>query len=97
MNHLQILNAALCAFGVAMGTVTAVVCILYVANLDVDPGLKADLPLLLAGTAGFAALALAGGLAFAAHRRQWGARWLLQALPGVPLAALAAFLATLRG
>lgn len=97
MKYLQILNAALCALGAAMGVILAVVCILYGVHLDSEPRLRAQMPLLLAGTAGFLALGLAGGLAFAAQRGNWGGRWLLQALPGAPVVGLVAFLMTLRG
>lgn len=91
------LNAAICALGAALGVVMGVVCILYLANLDVEPRLRSQLPLLFAGTAGFLALGAAGGVAFAAHRREWGLRWLLQGLPALPVAAVAAFLIVLRG
>lgn len=97
MKYLQMLNAAVCAFGAAMGTVMAVVCILYLANLDVEPRLRAQLPLLFAGTGGFLALGVAAGLAFAGHRRAWRGRWLFQGLPVVFVAGVAAFLMTLRG
>ena len=96
MKHLQILNAVLLAFGLAMGIILAVVCILYGTHVGSEPQLRADLPGLLVLTGLFLGLGLAGGATFLGHRRQWPGRWLLQALPLVPVAGLGIFLASLR-
>lgn len=96
MKGLQILNAGVLITGTVMALVLAVVCLLYGVHLDEAPRLASDLPRLYALTGLFAALALAGAGAFFGHRRQWPARWLLQALPAVPVMGLAAFLLGLR-
>lgn len=96
MKALQILNAAALITGAAMALNLAVVCVLYLANVGSEPRIAADLPGLYALTGLFAALGGAGAAAFFAHRRQWPARWLLQALPVAPVLGLAAFLAGLR-
>ncbi|MBI3171313.1 MAG: hypothetical protein HYZ32_01810, partial [Hydrocarboniphaga effusa] len=85
MKHLQILNAVLLATGAVMALVLAVVCLIYSVYLDSEPRLRAEMPLLLTFTALFAALMLAGGLAFFGQHRQWRLRWLLQGLPVLPL------------
>ncbi|MGH8443074.1 MAG: hypothetical protein ACRETF_09260 [Nevskiaceae bacterium] len=95
MKGLQILNAAVLITGSVMALNLAVVCLLYGVNLDFAPRLAADLPRLFALTALFAALGLAGAGAFVGQRRQWTWRWVLQALPIVPVLGLAVFLAGL--
>jgi hypothetical protein len=97
MKYLQILNAAALVAGAAMAINLAVVCVLYLVHAGSEPRLAADLPRLYALTGLFTGLGVAGAGAFLAHRRQWPARWLLQALPVVPVLGLAAFLAGLRG
>jgi hypothetical protein len=97
MKALQILNAAALIVGAAMAVNLAVVCLLYAVHADGAPRLAADLPRLYALTALFTGLGVAGACAFLAQRRQWTARWLLQALPAVPVLGIAAFLAGLRG
>lgn len=96
MKYLQIANAAVLALGAAMGLILAVVCVLYGANLGTHPELRAELPALLRVTGLFLALGTAAGVAFLGQRRRWPGRWLLQALPGAPLAGLALFLVGLR-
>lgn len=96
MKYLQITNAAVLAFGLAMGLILAVVCLLYGAHVGHEPQLRSDLPRLFALTGLFLGLGGAGGVAFLAHRRQWTGRWLLQALPLAPVAGLGLFLISLR-
>ena len=96
MKHLQILNAVLLAFGLAMGIILAVVCVLYGVHVGSEPQLRSDLPNLFILTGLFLFLGLAGGIAFLAHRRRWTGRWLLQALPLAPVAGLGLFLLSLR-
>lgn len=96
MKYLQILNAAALIVGAAMAINLAVVCLLYVVHAEGAPRLAADLPRLYALTALFTGLGVAGACAFLAQRRLWTARWLLQALPVVPVLGIAAFLAGLR-
>jgi hypothetical protein len=96
MKYLQILNAAVLITGAAMAINLAVVCLLYGVHVDSEPRLAADLPRLYAITALFAGLGLAGAGAFFGQRRQWTARWLLQAVPLLPALGLVAFLAGLR-
>jgi Ca2+/Na+ antiporter len=96
MKHLQILNAVLLAVGAAIGLVLGVVCLIYTVYLDSAPRLRAEMPLLLAFTAAFATLMLAAALAFFGHRRRWHARWLLQCLPVLPLAAIILILVNLK-
>jgi hypothetical protein len=96
MKYVQILNAAVAVTGAVMGINLAVVVLLYALNVDDAPRLGADLPRLYALTGLFAGLFAAGAAAFLAQRRRWGARWLLQALPALPVAGLAVFLAGLR-
>lgn len=96
MKHLQVLNAVLMAAGAAMALVLAVVCLIYSVYLNSEPHLRAEMPLLLTFTAVFAALMLAGGLAFFGQRGQWRLRWLLQGLPVLALAGIALVLAGLR-
>lgn len=97
MKYLQILNAAVLAFGAAMGLILGVVCVLYGAHVGAEPRLRADLPQLLLITSLFLGLGAAGALAFFGQRRHWPARWLLQALPLAPVAGLGLFLLGLRG
>ena len=96
MKYLQILNAAVLITGAVMGLNLAVVCLLYGVHLDSAPRLVADMPRLYALTGLFAALAGAGAVAFFGHRRTWAGRWLLQALPVVPVIGILAFLAGLK-
>ncbi|MGH8482119.1 MAG: hypothetical protein ACRES8_06650 [Nevskiaceae bacterium] len=96
MKVLQILNGAVLVTGAAMSINLAVVCLLYVVHAGSEPRLAADLPRLYTLTGLFAALGLSGAAAFFAHRRLWLARWLLQALPVVPVLGLGVFLAGLR-
>lgn len=96
MKGLQILNAAVLITGAVMAINLAVVCLLYGVHVDAAPRLGADLPRLYALTALFTALALAGAGAFFAHRRHWPLRWVLQALPIVPVLGLAVFIIGLR-
>jgi len=96
VKYLQITNAAVLAFGLSMGTILAVVCVLYGVHVGSEPQLRGDLPNLFALTGLFLGLGLAGGVAFLAHRRQWLGRWLLQALPLAPVAGLGLFLLSLR-
>lgn len=96
MKYLQITNAAVLAMGLVMGTILAVVCVLYLSHAGDEPQLRDDLPRLFLVTGLFLALGLAAGIAFFAHRRQWAGRWLLQALPLAPIAGLALFLMGLR-
>jgi hypothetical protein len=96
MKHLQILNAAVLITGAAMAINLAVVCLLYHVHVTSEPRLAGDLPRLYALTGLFTGLGVAGAAAFLAHRRQWPARWLLQALPLAPVAGIAVFLAGLR-
>ena len=97
MKYMQIVNAAVAITGAVMGINLAVVVLLYVLNVGEAPRLGADLPRLYALTGLFVALFLAGGFAFLAHRRHWGARWLLQALPLAAIAGIMLFLAGLKG
>jgi hypothetical protein len=97
VKYVQILNAAVAITGAVMGLNMAVVVLLYALHVDDAPRLGTDLPRLYALTGLFAALFAAGVAAFFAQRRHWGARWLLQALPTVPVAGLMVFLAGLRG
>lgn len=96
MKYLQILNATMLAFGAAMGLILAVVCVLYGAHVAAEPQLRADLPRLYLVTAIFVGLAVGGALAFFGHRRRWPGRWLLQALPLLPVAGLGLLLLSLR-
>ena len=96
MKGLQVLNAAVLVTGAVMALNLAVVCLLYGVHVDSEPSLRADLPRLYALTGLFTALGLAGAGAFFGHRRLWPGRWLLQALPVVPVAGLMIFLAGLR-
>jgi hypothetical protein len=96
LNYLQIANAALAVFGLAMGLVLAVVCLLYAAHVGEQPQLRGDLPQLYAATGLFLGLGLAGVAALLGHRRRWMARWWLQALPLAPVAGLGVFLLGLR-
>lgn len=91
------LNAAVLAFGAAMGVILAVVCLLYGAHVGAEPQLRDDLPQLYRVTGLFLGLGGAGALAFFGHRRQWPGRWFLQALPLAPVAGLGLFLLSLRG
>lgn len=95
MKQLQILNAVLAATGAAIGLILAVVCVLYAAYLDAAPKIRAELPLLLAATGAFLGLMAAGLLAFLGHRRHWGLRWGLQALPPLCLAGIATLLSNI--
>ena len=95
MKYLQITNAAVLAFGLAMGIILAVVCLLYGVHVGSEPQLRGDLPNLFILTGLFLFLGLAGGIAFLAHRRQWPGHWLLQALPLAPVAGLGLFLVSL--
>ena len=97
MKALQILNAAVVVVGAAMAINLAVVCLLYGVHVDGAPRLAADMPRLFALTGLFTALGGAGAAAFLAQRRLWPARWLLQALPVVPVVGIAVFLASLGG
>lgn len=97
MKYLQILNAAVLIAGAAMALNLAVVCLLYLVHADGEPRLASDLPRLYALTGLFTALGVAGAAAFLGHRRAWPGRWLLQALPAVPMLAVVAFLAGMRG
>lgn len=92
MKYLQILNAAVLVTGAAMAINLAVVCLLYVVHVGSEPRLATDLPRLYALTGLFAALFGAGAGAFFAQRRRWPARWLLQALPAVPILGVVVFL-----
>ena len=96
MKGLQILNAGVLVTGAVMAINLAVVCLLYGVHVGDAPRLASDLPRLYALTGLFTALALAGAGAFFGQRRQWPARWLLQALPLVPVLGLVFFLAGLR-
>ncbi len=96
MKGLQILNAAVLVTGAVMAINLAVVCLLYGVHVDSAPRLASDQPRLYALTGLFTVLALAGAAAFFGHRRQWPGRWLLQALPIVPVLGLVAFLVGLR-
>ena len=96
MKYLQILNAAVAIVGAAMALNLAVVCLLYLVHAGAEPRLAADLPRLYALTGLFAALFAAGTAAFLGQRRRWPARWLLQALPVVPVLGIVAFLLGLR-
>ena len=96
MKGLQILNAAVLITGAVIAINLAVVCLLYAVHLESEPRLGADLPRLYTLTALFTALGLAGAAAFFGQRRQWPLRWLLQALPIVPVLGIAAFLVGLR-
>ena len=95
MKYLQILNVAVVVTGAAMAINLAVVCVLYLVHSGSEPRLAGDLPRLYALTGLFTGLGVAGAGAFLAHRRLWSARWLLQALPLVPVAGIAMFLASL--
>lgn len=97
MKYLQILNGALAALGAALGTVLAVVCLMYAVHLDSAPRLRDDMPMLLAATGAFVALGAVALGAFVGHRRSWRLRWALQALPFAALASLALIAAQLRG
>ena len=97
MKYLQILNAATLVTGAVMAVNLAVVCLLYAVHAGTEPRLAGDLPRLYVLTALFGALAAAGAAAFFAHRRHWPVRWLLQALPVMPVIGLATFLAGMRG
>jgi cytochrome bd-type quinol oxidase subunit 2 len=96
MKYLQIANAAVLVIGAVMALNLAVVCLLYGVHTDTEPRLAHDLPRLYQLTGLFTALAFAGAAAFFGHRRLWPARWLLQALPAVPVLGIALFLAGLR-
>jgi high-affinity Fe2+/Pb2+ permease len=96
MKALQILNAAAAIIGAAMAVNLAVVCLLYGVHVGQEPRLAADLPALYVLTALFAALGLAGGAAFMAHRKGWSARWLVQGTPLLPVLGILAFLAGLK-
>lgn len=96
MKYLQITNAAVLAMGLVMGTILAVVCVLYLSHAGNEPQLRDDLPRLFLVTGLFLALGLAAGVAFLGHRRQWPGRWLFQALPLAPIAGLGLFLMGLR-
>ena len=96
MKGLQILNAAVLITGAIMAINLAVVCLLYGVHVGSEPRLAGDMPRLYALTGLFAGLALAGAGAFFGHRRQWSARWALQALPIVPVLGIAVFLAGMR-
>jgi len=96
VKYVQILNAAVLITGAVMAVNLAVVCLLYGVHVDSEPRLGADLPRLYALTGLFTALALAGAAAFLGQRRHWPGRWLLQALPIVPVVGILVFLASLR-
>lgn len=95
MKYLQIVNASLVIFGGSMALIMAVVCVLYGAHVGDEPQLRGDLPRLFLLTGLFTAFGAAGATAFAAHRRGWTARWLLQGLPFAPAVGIALFLMTL--
>lgn len=97
MKYLQILNATLLALGASLALCMGVVCFLYGVHLDAEPQLRAEMPRLYALTAVFAALGLAGLIAFEAQRRRWLLRWPAQLLPFLPIAGLALFIARMRG
>lgn len=90
MKSLQVFNLVLVAAGAAMGLVMGVVCVLYAANLDLEPSLRRELPLLLELTAWFMALSAAAALAWLAQR-SGGLRWPTQALPLIPVMGLVLF------
>ena len=96
MKYLQIVNASVIVFATSMALILAVVCVLYGTQLSHQPQLRTQLPSLLLVTGLFTALGAAAGAAFAAHRRHWAVRWLVQVLPALPAAGLALFLASLR-
>jgi hypothetical protein len=96
VKYLQILNAAVLVLGAMMAIILAVVCLQYTVYVDSAPHLRDQLPRLFAITGLFAGLGAAGALAFFGHRRRWLARWLLQALPLLPVAGLGLFVASLR-
>ena len=96
MKYLQIVNVAVLLLGATMAINLAVVCLLYGVHLDSEPQLRADLPGLYALTGLFTGLGLAGAGAFLGQRRLWPGRWLLQALPVVPVVGILVFLAGLR-
>ena len=96
MKQLQIFNIVLLAAGITMGVILAVMLLIYSFYLDSEPRLRSDMPALLVLTLCFSALALAGGLSFLGHQRQWPARWLTQAAPALPLAGIVLYLASLK-
>jgi hypothetical protein len=74
-----------------------VVCLQYAWYLPSEPQLNREMPMLYSVTAAFAALGVAGLIAFLAHRRHWLLRWPAQLLPVLPLLGLAVYIARLRG
>lgn len=97
MKSLQVFNLVVVAAGAALGLVMGVVCVLYAANLDLEPSLRRELPRLLELTAWFSALSTAAALAWLAHRRGWTLRWAMQGLPLIPVGGLVLFARTLVG
>lgn len=95
MRFLQIANVAVVVVGAAMAINLAVVCVLYLVHSASEPRIAGDLPGLYALTALFTALGGAGAVAFLAQRRRWASRWLVQALPIVPVIGVTLFLTAL--
>lgn len=95
MRYLQIVNVAVVVVGSVMAINLAVVCVLYLTHAGSAPRISSDLPGLYTLTALFTGLGMAGAVAFLAHRRHWPSRWLVQALPIVPVLGVSLFLTAL--
>jgi len=96
VKYLQILNATLLALGVTLSVVLGVVCLQFLVYWDQSASLRAQMPFLLQVTAGCVALAAGAAVAFAAQRRSWPGRWLVQGLPGLAIAGILLLLVSLR-
>jgi len=96
VKYLQILNATLLALGVTLTVVLGVVCLQFWVYWDQSVSLRGQMPFLLQTTAGCVALAAGAALAFAAQRRSWPGRWIVQGLPGLAVAGILLLLTSLR-
>lgn len=74
MNPWQWFNAIALAVTATFALLIAVVAILYLPHLDAGPRMRAELPVVVALSLTWAAMALAAALAFVAQRRRWPAR-----------------------
>ncbi|MBI2383472.1 MAG: hypothetical protein HYV18_05320 [Gammaproteobacteria bacterium] len=96
MKYLQILNAVVAAVGASFTVVLGVVCLIYAVYLGEVPRLARELPMLLAMTAGFAALGAFGWLAFQGQRRGRPWAWAMEGAVLLDVAGLAALVMQLR-
>lgn len=92
MKLLQIFNAVVLALTATFAITLGVVCLMYAANLDASPRMRAEWPTVVTVTAVFWVLSVFAGLAMWAQRRRTGWRWVAQAISAVALVAGAATL-----